>query len=248
MKRALACSWLIACYLAPSCAHNPLPASPRGLQFAATQSPRGLPSVVPPRHASPSGAAVTISGADPVDGSAAVNRVRLRDGSSILSRTTSAAGSVEAEHLRDASRSSGEAGPAADALVLVRMWVAESRWRRFRDHAAQSWIVQRWAARMGFTLAVAVELRVWRFSSPPRWVRHIEPACSEPAGWPARYSWGAHADDCRQLFARADAFLRGDVGDPCEGRARGWRAPGPALEAAIALGREQVWCLSLIHI
>lgn len=130
----------------------------------------------------------------------------------------------------------------ASAVALVRMWVAESGWRQLRDHAAQAWILRRWAERTGRSLPDAVGLRVWAFSRPPAWARRIGPRCEQPRGWPARWRWSAHEDDCRLLFARAEAFLRGELTDPCRGRALGWRSPGRALQVALSLGRKEVSC------
>lgn len=113
---------------------------------------------------------------------------------------------------------------------------------QYRDHAAQAHILQRWARRYGPSLERAIELRVWRFSRPPRWVRHVGPSCEQPWGWPRHLSWGRHYSLCVALYARAERFLRGDMADPCRGRARGWRSPGRALRKALRLGREHVDC------
>jgi hypothetical protein len=129
-----------------------------------------------------------------------------------------------------------------DAAELARALVSESGWVGHRDHAAQSWILRRWARRMGFSLAVAIELRVWRFSHPPRWARALSPSCEKPAGWPRRWRWDSHRDECAALFSRAERLIRGEEIDPCGGRARGWRAPGHAFLAALELGRRPVWC------
>lgn len=122
------------------------------------------------------------------------------------------------------------------------MFVAEARWLRASDHAAMAWIVARYAQRHGLTLERAIERRVWRYSRPPRWTRALNATCAQPRGWPRRLSWAAHADECRELYARAQRFLRGELGDPCRGKALGWRRPGRALQVALARGRTVVYC------
>jgi len=126
--------------------------------------------------------------------------------------------------------------------TLVRTTLAEARWSA-RDAHAIWHVLGRWSRRMGFPLAVAVDLRVGRFSrKPPRWITRVQPDCSEPAGWPARLSWGQHYSRCVALYADAGAFLRNELPDPCGGRAAGWRAPGAAFLAALELGRRPVAC------
>lgn len=133
------------------------------------------------------------------------------------------------------------AAPLAVRDLLVRTALAESRWS-MRDAGIQWHVLQRWALRLGVSLADAIKLRVWRFSRrPPRWITRVTSSCVEPSGWPARLSWGAHSDRCWAYYAAADAFLRGELVDECPA-ARGWRAPGAAYAAALDLGRKPVRC------
>lgn len=135
-----------------------------------------------------------------------------------------------------------EAQPSdADRVALVGAWVAESGWHASRDHAIQAHVLTRWAGRLRLPFAEVVDRRVWRWRRPAQWVRNVGPSCEQPDGWPRRYLWGAHADDCRVLFAMADSFFRGEVSDPCPA-ARGWRMRGWALEVALGRGRRLVRC------
>lgn len=132
------------------------------------------------------------------------------------------------------------AAPAAPAQ-LVQAWVSEAGWLAHREHAIQAHVLARWARQDGKTLRATIEQRVWRFSRPAAWIRQLSPRCEQPAAWPPRLSWARHAPLCRALFARAEAFGRGEVPDPCPA-ARGWRRPGKASAAAFVAGRKRVWC------
>lgn len=128
-----------------------------------------------------------------------------------------------------------------DRQQLVAMWISEAGWRAHREHAIQAHILRRRAERLDVPLSVAIDLFVWRFSRPPRWVRNVWDDCGRPNGWPRYLLWPAHADECRELFSRADSFARGELSDPCP-MALGWRRRGPALAEALARGRKLVRC------
>jgi hypothetical protein len=123
---------------------------------------------------------------------------------------------------------------------LVAACVAEVRWQRPVDCAAQWHILARYAAEHGTSIATATRVLVWRWSRPPAWVLELGPACRQPSSWPDRLRWSAHAPLCRALYARARAFLAGRVADPCP-TARGWRAPHSAI-ALLASGRRRANC------
>lgn len=127
----------------------------------------------------------------------------------------------------------------ADRAALVHVALAEARWHE-RDYPVLWHVLSRWSRLNGFALPVAAHVRVWRWSHPPKWVRLVGWSCEEPVGWPSRWSWGAHRDRCLALWAKADAFLRGELADECPS-ARGWRAPS-ALPAALEMGRREVRC------
>lgn len=51
-----------------------------------------------------------------------------------------------------------------------------------------------------------------------RWVRGLVAAGTQPDGWPAAASWERHRPRWDALHARAGAFLRGELRDPCRGK------------------------------
>ena len=137
-------------------------------------------------------------------------------------------------------------GPSAahaeidDATRLVRVALAEARWST-RDRDAIWHTLGRWQRRTGKSLRLVIHERVTRFSRRPKaWITRVEPSCRLPAGFPAWLSWGAHSSSCWAYYAAAGAFLRGELADPCRGRAEGWRSPA-ALPSALARGRRLVW-------
>lgn len=95
---------------------------------------------------------------------------------------------------------------ADDAETLARVAVLEAGFSAERDHAAIWHVLSRRAARAGWS----IERMAVAYSSPMRRGR-----------WPA---WAENAPDSawRRVLARAAAFLAGDVGDPCGGRAIHW--------------------------
>lgn len=65
-------------------------------------------------------------------------------------------------------------------------------------------------------------------SKRSKWLLEIRRPCSvPPESWPKNVRWVP--DDCRVMFAAADAFLRGELPDPLAGQACDWSAATPAM-------------------
>lgn len=129
----------------------------------------------------------------------------------------------------------------ADArLVLARAMVAEAGFTSKRDHAAIAWVLairfRRWA-RASPMLASFVKMvasyctgmDAWvpkRLKQRLTWIRALQdPQPDAPHGWPKRKygrwnnRWEVH---WRHVLQRADAWSRGELDDPCRGRAIHW--------------------------
>jgi hypothetical protein len=103
-------------------------------------------------------------------------------------------------------------------------------------------VLQRYADRAGVSLGVAADRLVWRHSNARRdrpWLARLNPTCERPDGYP----WRWPAELCAAVVARAEAFGRGELADPCRGRATGWRTPkSKALRLALLRGFVRVRC------
>ncbi len=122
-------------------------------------------------------------------------------------------------------------------LWLSRAMVAEAGWRSSADHAAIAWVLaRRWErqqARFPYQRFVDVVRQYSRPLDPTRavkgrlrWLRGLAFSYAEPRGWPRRRaSWVVHAPLWRRIVDRAEAWARGELADPCRGRAWHWGAP-----------------------
>jgi hypothetical protein len=119
------------------------------------------------------------------------------------------------------------------ALWLARAMVSEADWSSI-DHAAIAWTLKRqWEAR-------AREGSNWTFldqirnycaglhgevrSDRMKWVRSLE-GDAQPSSWPGDVSWRVFAPAWAKVRSLAQAWVRGQVGDPCRGRAHHWGSP-----------------------
>ncbi|MGD8860224.1 MAG: hypothetical protein PVI30_09430 [Myxococcales bacterium] len=119
-------------------------------------------------------------------------------------------------------------------LWLARAMIAEAGWRAPRDHAAIAHVLARRWRRVVERYETIRFVDVIRnycsglggLSRSPtrrqRWVRRLWPDGSRPEGWPDYASWDRHAPLWRHTLARADRFGRGELRDPCRGRAWHW--------------------------
>jgi hypothetical protein len=112
--------------------------------------------------------------------------------------------------------------------------VAEAGWKSARDHAAIAHVLARRYRRMveryqSFRFVDVVRSYCAGLGGMTRsltrrqlWVRELLPDGSEPQGWPSHASWRVHAPLWRAALERADRFARGELRDPCRGRAWHW--------------------------
>lgn len=121
-------------------------------------------------------------------------------------------------------------GPGVQAVVqlwLARASVAECDFMLPDCHAA-TWhtLQRRWRRAQRrwptYTLDQMARNYCAAFKGKPdgrkRWVRGLLAAGTQPDGWPSGASWERHSRWWARVYARAGAFLRGEVKDPCRGR------------------------------
>lgn len=110
---------------------------------------------------------------------------------------------------------------AADspARTLATAAVAEAGWTASRDHAAMWHVFARRSARSGSPIDVTARAycAAWRAYTPRTiWVRGLEKGGSAaPGGWPEAVRWEPHRKAFAAVEDAAEAFLRGELADPC---------------------------------
>ena len=135
----------------------------------------------------------------------------------------------------------------AVALDLARVYLAEAGWSA-PDHAGiYHALRRRQRGRGDETLSEtmrAYSRGLWRGrSARARWILALRPDGTEPAGWPARWSWPRNAPRWRQLLDRARAHLAQAPPVPClDGTPEHWgglslRADRVRAERAVRAGR-----------
>lgn len=135
-------------------------------------------------------------------------------------------------------------GAEQEVVELQKVFVAEAGWAAPRSHVGMAHVLHRYATAHAITIERAADLLVWPFSNAQAdrpWIRYLRMDCSEPDGYPMRWSEEARGL-CLRVVARARAFLRGELPDPCRGLANGWRSHGKALRVALRKGCERVRC------
>lgn len=104
--------------------------------------------------------------------------------------------------------------------TMVRASVAEADWNPV-DRAANWHSQARNARARGITLKEQLEQFCSAFKVVPtprlRWVLSLEQSCAEPSGWPEHLRWDRWEPKCHKAFDDAEAFLRGELPDPCPG-------------------------------
>lgn len=129
-------------------------------------------------------------------------------------------------------------------LLLAQAMVSEAGFERANDHIAIAYVLRaRWyawarvAARRLPTFTEMVRaycsgIGRWvpeRLAVRLRWIKALrDPQIGEPDGWPKAYGkWNErHADLWNEVLDRAEAWVRGDLSDPCKGRAKLWGGVG----------------------
>jgi len=119
-------------------------------------------------------------------------------------------------------------------LWLARAMIGEAGWFATNDHVAIAYVLKRrWEAmrerwpKIQFKtviLAYAKALGGGRreYTARQIWVRGLRDDLSEPRGWPQKILWRGHKKCWRQTLQRVDAWQRGELADPCRGRAFHW--------------------------
>lgn len=125
-------------------------------------------------------------------------------------------------------------------ITLARAMVAEAGFRSKRDHAAIAWVLaeryRRWArvspllasfAKMVASYCTGMDKWIpERLKKRLTWIRALsDPQPKAPSGWPKRkYGKWDNRWETRwsRVLERADAWSRGEIADPCRGRAIHW--------------------------
>ena len=119
-------------------------------------------------------------------------------------------------------------------LWLARAMVAEAGFDAEQDHRAIAFVLarrwervrERWSSMRLIDVIrnYCAGLGSYRRSITPRqrWVRALRPDLGKPEGWPARLSWERHQPLWQATLERVDRFSRGELEDPCRGRAWHW--------------------------
>lgn len=141
------------------------------------------------------------------------------------------AGTMEAKNTQLISK---EQFDSSTRIWLARAMIGESGWLSVNDHVAIAYVLKRrWNAiqnrwpKIRFKtviLAYAKALGGGRREYTRRqiWVRSLSFDLSEPQGWPQKVSWKSHSKYWIQTLERVDRWVRGELPDPCKGRAFHW--------------------------
>ncbi len=137
----------------------------------------------------------------------------------------------EVVHRRGAGRNHHRRGEGRSRIVqlwLARAAVGECDLILPDCHAGTWWTLhRRWVRVMrrwpSYTLDQMARNYCAVFKGKPegrkRWVRGLVAAATLPDGWPqARVPWERRSARWTSIYARAGAFLRGEVKDPCRGK------------------------------
>ena len=126
---------------------------------------------------------------------------------------------------------------------LLQVFVSEAGWNNPRSHAAMGHVLLRNADKNERSICDSADRIVWAYSNAQAdhpWVRYLNASCERPDYY--RGVWDTQR--CVMLVKRAESFLKGRVGDPCQGRADGWRSPkSRALRYALRHGYRRVKCI-----
>lgn len=119
-------------------------------------------------------------------------------------------------------------------LWLARAMVGEAGWLAENDHIAIAYVLKRrWETmrerwpKLRFKdviLRYAKALGGGRreYTARQIWVRGLRLDLVEPEGWPQKISWKGHRKYWHQVIRRVDQWKRGELSDPCRGRAFHW--------------------------
>ncbi len=136
--------------------------------------------------------------------------------------------------LNEDIRAVDDGGDELVALQLARVMVHEAGWDagdRFADHAAIGHVLERRRQARGDedlldTIHAYTRGELDAPSTPrARWIAALpSDGLTRPRGFPGRLSWARHARWWRRVHERAQAFVAGELPNPCPG-AEHWGAP-----------------------
>jgi hypothetical protein len=119
------------------------------------------------------------------------------------------------------------------ALWLARAMVSEADWHT-PDHVAIAWVLKRrWEAAskdkyptfLDMVKQYCAGMRGKTRTSRHVWTRALTDDGTEPEGWPANVSWSSYRPHWGRVLRLARAWGRGEVQDPCKGKAWQWGGP-----------------------
>jgi hypothetical protein len=102
--------------------------------------------------------------------------------------------------------------------------VSEADWST-RDHIAIAWVLKRrWESRVEKDPEWTFLDQVKRYCAGMRgkvrasrhvWVRALNPEGIEPEGWPSNAKWGNYKPAWEKVLRLSNAWIKGNVKDPC---------------------------------
>jgi hypothetical protein len=122
----------------------------------------------------------------------------------------------------------------ATHVWLSRAMVAEAGWNAETDHVAIAYVLarrwqklsERWPGLrfvdviQNYCAGLGNYHR--EFTPRQRWIRSLSWDDVEPENWPSGASWKRHLSYWKSVLERSDRWSKGDLQDPCRGRAVHW--------------------------
>jgi hypothetical protein len=119
-------------------------------------------------------------------------------------------------------------------LWLARAMVAEAGWNAKADYVAIAYVLarrwhqmtERWPSLRFIDVIKSYCLSLGDYRRKPterqRWIRSLSWDDSTPESWPNNASWIAHLPFWRRALAVSEKWVKGELSDPCRGRAWHW--------------------------
>lgn len=119
-------------------------------------------------------------------------------------------------------------------IWLARAMVAEAGWQSERDHIAIAYVlarrwrrlIERWPALRFMDIIRNYCAGLGGYRREPtqrqRWLRELNWNDLKPVNWPKKVSWVHHLSKWRSILGLSDKWSKGEIADPCRGRAWHW--------------------------
>jgi hypothetical protein len=119
-------------------------------------------------------------------------------------------------------------------IWLARAMVAEAGWNAKLDYVAIAYVlarrwrqmIERWPALRFIDVVKSYCLGLGDYRRQPterqRWIRSLSWDASVPESWPNKISWTKHIPFWRVALLITDKWVKGELRDPCRGRAWHW--------------------------